>query len=72
MTAQAKTTIEIEVPSFAAPLYRRGWTVNEAARAIGCSAPHLRRVLEGERTLSAEKQAKLDALPTKRLRLLTR
>ncbi len=70
MNAQAKTPITAYVPAWAAPLYSKGYTINAAARAVGCNTAHLRRALQGERNLSPALTEKLNNLPQKQLCLL--
>jgi len=52
-------------------LYRKGWTIRGAARALGVSANHISLVLRGERR-SQRLESRLQALPQKVLNLRER
>ncbi len=71
MCVKKKTTITVqaEVPTHLAPLYEKGYTTVEVARSIGCTPGHLVKAMKGERKLSDELTAKINALPKKALQL---
>jgi len=72
MDKQAKCSVQVQIPEYLQPLYRKGYTLKEASDVLGCSHCHLRAVLLGQRKASADLLSRFKMLPKKQLVLRRR